>query len=59
MDREAQARQYRDLPEMRIDSGVSMRARLSQKVVNALLPVMLVYMALCSLWSIIRPWTGY
>lgn len=36
-----------------------MRPRLSQRIVNALLPVMLVYMALYGIWSIIRPWTGY
>jgi len=36
-----------------------MKPRTSQRIVNWLLPVMLVYMALYSLWSIIRPWTGY
>ena len=36
-----------------------MRRSISQRIVNWLLPVMLVYMALYSLWSIIRPWTGY
>lgn len=33
--------------------------RPSQKVVNYLLPVILVYMAGYAIWSIIRPWTGY
>jgi hypothetical protein len=35
------------------------RRSTSQKVVNALLPVMLVYLLLYGIWSIIRPWTGY
>jgi hypothetical protein len=36
-----------------------MRRSLSQKVVNALLPLVLVYLVLYAIWSIIRPWTGY
>lgn len=36
-----------------------MRRAISQKVVNWLLPVMLAYLALYTLWSIIRPLTGY
>lgn len=36
-----------------------MRRSISQRVVNILLPVVMIYLALYSLWSIIRPWTGY
>jgi hypothetical protein len=36
-----------------------MRRSISQKVVNFLLPVVLLYLAGYTIWSIIRPWTGY
>jgi hypothetical protein len=36
-----------------------MRRSISQRIVNWLLPVMLIYMAGYAVWSIIRPWTGY
>jgi hypothetical protein len=36
-----------------------MKPRTSQKVVNLLLPVVLLYLAGYTIWSIIRPWTGY
>jgi hypothetical protein len=36
-----------------------MRRSTSQRIVNWLLPAVLIYMAVYSLWSIIRPWTGY
>lgn len=38
---------------------VSMRPRPSQKVVNFLLPAVILYAAGYAVWSIIRPWTGY
>jgi hypothetical protein len=36
-----------------------MRRSTSQKVVNVLLPIVLLYMVGYAIWSIIRPWTGY
>lgn len=33
--------------------------RLSQRIVNFLLPAVLVYLALYGVWSIVRPCTGY
>lgn len=35
------------------------RPRLSQRIVNWLLPAVLIYMACYAVWSIIRPFTGY
>jgi len=36
-----------------------MRRPISQRIVNALLPLVLIYLAGYAIWSIIRPWTGY
>jgi hypothetical protein len=36
-----------------------MRRSASQRVVNFLLPAVILYAAGYAIWSIIRPWTGY